>query len=165
MDFVDAEDGFVLSEFFGGQAYYSAVVCIGYDLDQANGQLCLDLNKDIGWLAVMSNVELRLRLAEKRSPIRHLRINTALILTALFDALTHMLSSSSIDDIKSRTYRVKNDTALRDRLILNYVVSCEPFPLSPHIEERIYNGFLGPNNETRMAASHKASWPDRFAIM
>jgi exodeoxyribonuclease-1 len=27
-DFVDAEDGFVLSEFFGGQAYHTAVVAI-----------------------------------------------------------------------------------------------------------------------------------------
>jgi exodeoxyribonuclease-1 len=48
---------------------------------------------------------------------------------------------------------------------MNYVASREPFPLSPHIEERIYNGFPGPNDEMRMAAFHKASWSDRFAIV
>lgn len=164
-DFVDVEDGFVLSEFFGGQAYHTAVVCIGRDPDQANGRLCLSLDEDIGRLAAMSDVELRDRLAEKPSPIRRLRINAAPTLTALFDAPAHMFSSGSIDDIEGRARRVKDDAALRDRLILNYVASREPFPLSPHIEERIYNGFPGPDDEMRMAAFHKASWSDRFAIV
>jgi len=38
-DFVDAEDGFVLTEFFGRQAYHTAVVCVGRDPDQATGRL------------------------------------------------------------------------------------------------------------------------------
>jgi exodeoxyribonuclease-1 len=164
-DFVEAEDGFVLTEFFGGQAYHTAVVCVGRDPDQANGRLCLNLDEDIGRLAAMNDIEMQSRLAEKPSPIRRLRINAAPTLTALFDAPPHMLSGGSIDDIEGRARRVKEDAALRDRLILNYVASREPFPLSPHIEERIYNGFPGPNDEMRMAAFHKASWSDRFAIV
>jgi hypothetical protein len=66
-----------------------------------------------------------------------------------------MLSGGSIDDLESRARRVKDDAALRDRLVLNYVASREPYPLSPHIEERIYNGFPGQNDEARMAASIK----------
>lgn len=164
-DFVDIEDGFVLSEFFGGQAYHTAVVCIGRDPDQANGRLCLSLDEDIGRLSAMSDVELRSRLAEKPSPLRRLRINAAPTLTALFDAPAHMLNSGSINDIESRARQVKGDALLRDRLISAYVASREPYPLSPHIEERIYNGFPGPNDEMRMATFHKASWPDRFAIV
>lgn len=76
-DFVDAEDGFVLSEFFGGQAYHTAVVCIGRDPDQANGRLCLNLDEDIERLAAMSDMEMQARLAEIPSPIRRLRINAA----------------------------------------------------------------------------------------
>lgn len=76
-----------------------------------------------------------------------------------------MLSGGSIDDFESRARRVKDDAALRDRLVLNDAASREPYPLSPHIEERIYNGFPGPNDEARMAAFHKASWPDRLAIV
>jgi exodeoxyribonuclease-1 len=75
--------------------------------------------------------------------------------TALFDAPAHMLSGGSIDDLESRARRVKDDAALRDRLVLNYVASREPYPLSPHIEERIYKGFPGQNDEARMAASIK----------
>jgi hypothetical protein len=66
-----------------------------------------------------------------------------------------MLSGGSIDDFESRARRVKDDAALRDRLVLNYVASREPYPLSPHIEERIYKGFPGQNDEARMAASIK----------
>lgn len=164
-DFVEAEDGFVFSEFFGGEAYHTAVVCIGRDPDQPNGRLCLSLDEDIGRLAAMSDVELQSRLSEKPSPIRRLRINAAPTLTALFDAPTHMLSSGLIDDVESRVRSVKDDANLRDRLISAYVASREPYPLSPHIEERIYDGFPGPNDETRMVAFHKSPWPDRFDIV
>lgn len=164
-DFVDAEDGFVLTEFFGGQAYHTAVVCIGRDPDQANGRLCLNLDEDIGRLTTMNDIEMQSRLAEKPSPIRRFRINAAPTLTSLFDAPAHMLNGSSVDDIERRARRVKDDAVLRDRLILHYIASREPFPISPHIEERIYNGFPGPNDEMRMAAFHKASWLDRFAIV
>ncbi|WP_342234441.1 hypothetical protein [Inquilinus sp. OTU3971] len=57
----------------------------------------------------------------------------------------------------------EGDAALRDRFILNHVASREPSSLSPHIEERIYNGFPGPNDDMRMAPFHKASRSDRFA--
>lgn len=163
-DFVEAEDGFVLSEFFGGQAYHSAVVCIGRDPDQANGRLCLNLDEDIEQLAAMSDVQLQSRLSEKPSPIRRLRVNAAPTLTALFDAPAHLLNGGSIDDIEDRARRVKSDAGLRDRLISAYVASRKPYPLSPHIEERIYNGFPGPDDETRMVAFHSAPWRDRFAI-
>ena len=84
-DFVDAEDGFVLTEFFGGQAYHTPVVCIGSDPDQANGRVCLSLKEDVGRLAGMSDFELQIRLAQKPSPIRRFRINAAPTLTAFFD--------------------------------------------------------------------------------
>jgi exodeoxyribonuclease-1 len=164
-DFVDAEDGFVLTEFFGGRAYHTAVVCVDRDPDQANGRLCLNLEEDIGRLTAMSDIEMQSYLAEKPSPIRRLRVNAAPILTALFDVPAHLVSGGSIDIIESRARRVKDDAALRERLISNYVVSRKPLSLSPHIEERIYNGFPGPNDEARMSAFHNASWSDRFAIV
>lgn len=41
----------------------------------------------------------------------------------------------------------------------------EPYPTSPHLEERIYNGFPGPDDERRMRDFQRASWPDRLAIV
>lgn len=164
-DFVEAEDGFVLTEFFGGQAYHAPVVCIGADPDQANGRLCLSLNEDVGRLSGMSDVELQAHLAQKPSPIRRFRINAAPTLTALFDAPEHMLDGGSIGDVEDQARRVKADAGLRARLVAAYIAAREPYPMSPHIEERIYNGFPAPDDEVRMNAFHQASWPDRLAIV
>jgi exodeoxyribonuclease-1 len=164
-DFVEAEDGFVLTEFFGGQAYHTATVCIGRDPDQANGRLCLSLGEDVEPLAAMNDVELQSRLSEKPSPIRRLRINAAPTLTALFDAPDHILNGASIDDVERRARRVKDDAGLRTRLVAAYFASRKPYPLSPHIEERIYNGFPGPSDEMRMAAFHATPWEERIAIV
>lgn len=164
-DFVDAEDGFVLTEFFGGQAYHAPVVCIGVDPDQANGRICLSLNQDVGQLAGMNDVELQAHLAQKPSPVRRFRVNAAPTLTAFFDAPEHMLDGGSIDHIEDRARRVKADADLRTRLVSAYIATREPYPLSPHIEERIYNGFPGPDDEERANAFHQASWPDRLAIV
>lgn len=164
-DFVEAEDGFVLTEFFGGQAYHSPVVCIGSDPDQANGRLCLSLNEDVGGLAAMSDPELQVHLTQKPSPIRRFRINAAPTLTAFFDAPQHMLEGGAIGAIEDRARRVKADIGLRARLVAAYIAAREPYALSPHIEERIYNGFPGPADEARIAAFQDARWDDRFAIV
>jgi exodeoxyribonuclease-1 len=163
-DFVDAEDGFVLTEFFGGEAYHTPVVCVGVDPDQANGRICLSLNQDVGQLAEMNDAELQAHLAQKPSPVRRFRINAAPTLTAFFDAPEHMLDGGSIDHIEDQARRVKADANLRTRLVAAYIATREPYPLSPHIEERIYNGFPGPDDEGRANAFHQASWSDRLAI-
>lgn len=164
-DFVEAEDGFVLTEFFGGQAYHTASVCIGRDPDQINGRLCLNIGEDVELLSGLGDAELRARLSEKPSPIRRLRINAAPTLTALFDAPDHMLNGASIEDVERRARQVKGSANLRARLVAAYTDSREPYPLSPHIEERIYNGFPGPGDEMRMVAFHNAPWEERVAIV
>jgi exodeoxyribonuclease-1 len=164
-NFVDTEDGFVLTEFFGGQAYHAPVVYIGVDPDQTNGRLCLSLNHDVDLLAGMSDVELQVYLAQKPNPIRRFRVNSAPTLTAFFDAPEHMLDGSSIDRIEEQARRLKADAHLRARLVAAHIAAREPYPLSPHLEERIYNGFPGPDDERRMSAFHQASWPDRLAIV
>lgn len=164
-DFVDTEDGFVLTEFYGGQAYHAPVVCIGVDPDQANGRICLNLNEDIDQLSKMSDSELQAHLAQKPSPIRRFRVNAAPTLTAFFDAPEQMLDGASIGQIENQAQRLKADADLQARLVAAYVAAREPFPLSPHLEERIYNGFPGPDDERRMTAFHQAQWPDRLAIV
>jgi exodeoxyribonuclease-1 len=164
-DFVEAENGFVLTEFFGGQAYHSAVVCIGRDPDQANGRFCLALSEDLDRLVTMGDVELRNHLANKPCPIRHFRINAAPTLTALFEAPDHMLDGASIDDVEDRARRVKDDAVLCASLVEAYVASRDPYVISPHMEGRLYNSFPGPNDEARIRAFHDAAWLNRVEIV
>lgn len=164
-DFVEAEDGFVLTEFYGGQAYHAPVVYIGADPDEANGRLCLSLNEDIDRLYGLSDFELQAHLIRRPSPIRRVRINAAPTLTALYDAPDYMLDGGSISDVEDRARRVKTDAELCTRLVAAYMAAREPYPLSPHIEERIHNGFPGRDDEARMNAFHQAPWSDRLAIV
>ena len=147
------------------QAYHSPVVCIGSDPGQANGRFCLSLNEDVGRLAAMSDPELQVHLTQKPSPIRRFRINAAPTLTAFFDVPEHMLDGGSIGHIEDQARRVKADADLSGRLVAAYIAAREPYPMSPHLEERIHNGFPGPDDQGRMNAFHQASWPDRLAIV
>ena len=148
-DFVEAEDGFMLTEFFANQAYHAPVVCIGRDPDQANGRFCLSLNGDVDRFAAMTDDELRTELAQKPCPVRRLRINAAPTLTALYDAPEVMLDGVDIDAIEARARRVKDDPALCSRLVSAYTSTREPRTPSRHAEERLYDGFPGPQDEAR----------------
>lgn len=164
-DFVEAEDGFMFTEFFANQAYHAAVVCIGRDPDQANVRLCLSLNGDIDRFAAMSDDDLRTELAQKPCPIRRLRINAAPILTALYDASEVMLDGVDVGAIEARARRVKDDPALCSRLVSSYASTRESHTTSPHAEERLYDGFPGPQDEARMIEFHNADWRDRLPIV
>jgi exodeoxyribonuclease-1 len=164
-DFVEAEDGFMLTEFFANQAYHAPVVCIGRDPDQANGRFCLSLNGDVDRFAAMTGDELRTELAQKPCPVRRLRINAAPTLTALYDAPGVMLDGVDIDVIETRARRVKDDPALCARLVSAYTSTREPRTPSGHAEERLYDGFPGPQDEARMVEFHDADWGDRLSIV
>jgi exodeoxyribonuclease-1 len=164
-DFVEAEDGFMLTEFFANQAYHAPVVCIGRDPDQANGRFCLNLNGDVDRFAAMTDNELRTELAHKPCPVRRLRINSAPTLTALYDAPEVMLDGVDIDAIEARARRVKDDPALCSRLVSAYISTREPRTPSRHAEERLYDGFPGPQDEARMVEFHDADWGDRLSII
>lgn len=113
----------------------------------------------------MGDLELQAHLTQKPSPIRRFRVNAAPTLTALFDAPEHMMEGGSIGRIEEQARRVKADSHLRERVFAAYNAIREPFPLSPHLEEQIYNGFPGPDDEVRMNNFHQASWPDRLQIV
>ena len=164
-DFVEAEDGFMLTEFFANQAYHAPVVCIGRDPDQANGRLCLSLNGDEDRFAAMTDDELRAELAQKPCPVRRLRINAAPTLTALYDAPEGMLDGVDIESIEARARRVRGHLALCSRLISAYTSTRKRRIPSRHVEERLHDAFPGPQDEARMVEFHDADWGDRLSIV
>lgn len=164
-DFVDSEHGFFFTEFVGNEAHHAPVVCLGRDPDQANGRLCLRLDGAIDRLVAMTDEDLRAELALKPSAVRRLRINAAPTLTALYDAPDQIRGDADLDEIEARARRVKDDPFFCARLVSAYVAAREPRRPSPHVEERIYDGFPGPDDEARMVALHEASWPEALSII
>ncbi|HUN97755.1 MAG TPA: exodeoxyribonuclease I, partial [Bradyrhizobium sp.] len=164
-DFVEAEDGFMFTELFANQAFHAPVVCIGRDLDQANGRFCLNLSSDLDRIAAMTDDELRAELAQKPCPVRRLRINAAPTLTALYEAPEVMLDGVDIDAIEARARQMKDNPALCARLVSAYTSTREPRISSRHAEERLYDGFPSPQDEARLVEFHDADWTDRLAIV
>ncbi|WFU65809.1 exodeoxyribonuclease I [Bradyrhizobium brasilense] len=163
-EFVESEEGFILTEFYANEAYHAPVVCIGKDPDQPNGRLCLRLDCGIDRLAAMSEQELRAELSIKPSPIRRLRINAAPTLTPLFEASDLMLRGIALETIESTSRRIKEDQSLRERLVAAFIAGRTERPRSLIVEEQLYDAFPGPNDEARMAAFHNVTWPEALSI-
>ncbi len=163
-DFVDSEEGFFLTEFFANEAYHLPVVCVGRDPEQPNARLCLRLDCDVDRFLTLSDDELRDQLARKPSPVRRFRINASPTLTPLYDAPAKMLNGYDLDVIATLASRIKNDPPFCARLVSVYVATRTPRQPSLHVEQRIYDGFPGPQDEHRMAEFHEASWSDALSI-
>jgi exodeoxyribonuclease-1 len=164
-DFVDAEDGFYLTEFFGNEAYHTPVVCVGKDPEQTNVRLCLRLDIDIARVVSMTDEELLAELVVRPSPVRRLRINAAPTLTAFYDAPDQMLNGVDLDSLEASARRIKGDAEFRARVVSFYVATREPRPHSVPVEGQLYEGFPGPADEARIADFHEASWPEALAIV
>ena len=164
-DFVDAGEAFILTEFFGAQAYHTPVVCIGGDPAQPNNRYCLSLNLDYATVAAMVAGDLPAFFAQKPCPLRRIRVNAAPTITALYDAAEHMLVDLTLEQVETRASSVLNDGTLCARLIETYAAGRPAYPAATCIETRIYESFAKPYDEARMRKFHEAPWPERHQIV
>ena len=163
--FVEAEDGFVLTEFFGNEPYHRAVVMIGREPRNKNGRFCLDLSVDPENWSSMSDDELRGEICRKGSPVRRLAVNGAPTLTAIWDAPDELLGELEADVAEDRARRIKDDKALCERVIQIYTTSWSDREESPHPEDQLYSGFAGDDDKYRMASFHDAGRAERLDIV
>lgn len=155
--FTEGEDGFVLTEFYGNEAFHRAVVVIGRDPRNPNSRLCLDLAIDPALWATLTDDEIRGRVVEKGGPIRRLAINAAPTLTSLWDASDHLLGGLDPSVAEDRARALKLDRLLCERLSDIHAKARPEKPQSPHVEEQLYSGqFPAPADEARRAAFHSA---------
>lgn len=164
--FVETEDGFILTEFFGGgQAVHRPVVVIGRPPGNPNGRFCLDLSIDPDRLAAMSDEEMIGEICRKGTPVRRLAVNGGPALTELWAAPDELLGGLDLDTAEDRARRLKNDPDLCARIVAVYTTSWSERELSPHPELRLYDGFPGDADKQRMQAYHNASCQERLEII
>lgn len=164
-DFVDGEDAFYLTEFFGGKAYHSAVVCIGGDPAQPNLRLCLRLDDaPTAWLR-MTDGDMAARLASSPSPLRQLRINAAPTLTSVYDAPEFMIGDADIGQIDERARAIKADRALCARLSSCWLASRRAKQASPFIEMQLHDKFPARPDERLLEEFHACDWRARVGIV
>jgi exodeoxyribonuclease I len=164
--FIEAEDGFVLTEFFGNEAYHRAVVCLGQEPRNANGRFCLDLALDPRHWRAMTDEELAAALLRKPSPIRRLATNAAPTLTALWEAPADWLNGLDLTMAEDRARRFAEDDDLRMRLIQAYTASWTDTVASTHPEDCLYSGgFPCDEDKRRRGDFHEASRSERLRII
>ncbi len=164
--FVETEDGFVLSEFFGGGlAVHRPVASIGGPPGNANGRLCLDLSVDPEHWKSMSDEELAAEICRKGTPVRRLAVNGCPALTELWAAPEELMAGLDADVAEERARRLKADTDLCARIVSVYTGSWNARDPSPFPELRLYDGgFPCDADRQRRQAFHEASPQERLEI-
>lgn len=163
-EFVDEEEGFVLTEFYGGEAYHRAVVCIGSISESPNARFCMDLGHNPHRWAKMSDEEVRSEISRKGTPLRRLRVNAAPTLTPLDEAadLVPGLEIAKARDM-ARRYQAANEIGAR--LIRIYTEEWGETDGSPFPEACLYSGGFVSDRDSRLCEQfHDASWPQRASI-
>lgn len=166
-DFIDQEDGCLLTEFYGNEPFHTAIACLGPhpSQSQTNVRLCLNLAVDLDWLTGLDAEDLKEVLRRKPSPVRRIRVNACPALTALYDVPDDLLGGLTFEHAEGLAQRVKSDPNLRAKLVSAYTDSEEEWPPSPHVEKQLYDDFIPNEDEPRMQEFHAARWPDRFEIV
>lgn len=164
-EFVDGEEGFVLTEFYGGEPYHRTVVCVGRNPTNPNGRFCLDLAVAPEVWRAMSDAQVRAEIARKGTPVRRVRVNGAPTLTSLFGASDEMLGGLDPALAESRAREIVQDAPLCKRIVGLYSASWEELPPSPHPERRLYSdGFPSDTDQHRMFEFHEATAQGRLKL-
>lgn len=157
-EFVEDEDGFVLTRIKRGEAIHTPVVCLGGHDSDRNLRVCLDLRADLEALAALDDDALQAEFAAESSPIRRVRVNAGPAVGELCEAPASLAESVDLDVAEARARRIKDDPVFCRRLVGAHVAVWTRRLESPHVEDQLYSGgFPSPDNERRMADFHAAS--------
>ncbi len=164
--FIEAEGGFVLTQFFGNEAYHRPVVSLGPEPRNANGRFCLDLSIDPSDWRSMTDEEVAAALLRKASPMRRLAINAAPTLTALWEAPDDWLNGLELSVAEDRARQFAEDEELRARLTGIYTASWSDDAPSSHPEDSLYSGgFPCDDDKQRRIDFHEAGRSERLRII
>ena len=164
-EFVDSEDGFILTEFFGNEPSHRTVVCIGRNPTNPNGRFCLDITLAPDDWRAMTDADLHAEIARKGTPVRRVRVNGAPTLTSLYEADDDLLNGLDPGAAEERARQFKDDPHLCARIIALYTASWADIALSAHPERQLYSGgFPSDADQKRIFDFHDATWRRRADI-
>lgn len=165
-DFVLGEDVFWLTDFYFARAHSWAVTAIAPNPDNGAEILVFDLAQDPVDLIGLDDAALADRLRERPRPVRGLRTNAAPVVLPYDTAPQDIRDGVPAPaELARRAAIIRRDATLRDRLVGAYRATREPFEPATHVEERIYDGFIGKADEALLDRFHAADWDGRPAIL
>lgn len=165
-DYISEEPVFCVSDFFFGKPFSCIATAIGQSGTNSAEWYIYDLSVDPNSVSGLSDEQLAARLKRSPKPIRRLKSNAAPMICSAEDAPAICKGREiGLEELERRAEVLRMDDTLRERLISVYQGSKDEFPLSPHVEKQIYDGFIEESDEELMDAFHDAEWPMRNAIV
>ena len=166
LDYAQPGEVFAFVGFSYGRAYLRMVTAIGPNPARDSDLYVFDLSYDPHELAALNDDRLHKLLAASPKPVRRLRANAAPCILPYEDvparARVHL---PGVEELGSRAAHVREDRDLRQRLMAAVVEDREERKPSVHVEEKIYDGFTGPEDQALMTTFHEAEWPSRAALL
>ena len=166
LDFVEASEVFVLVGAAYSQPYFRMVTLLGPSPDYDSQVFVFNLSHDPQELAALSDEDLGKTLAASPVPVRGLRTNAGPCILPYQDVPTDKRAQApGIDDLRHRATYIRGNRAFTQRLITAAAAAYEPRDPPKWVEEQLYDGFPGPEDQTLMAAFHDRDWSSRVEIL
>ena len=165
LDFVEANEVFSFTDSFFGRTYSWMVTALGRNPDYDSELFVFDLSNDPEAFAALADGDLSARLAASPKPVRRLRANAGPFILPCEDVPAPVrMRMPGIDESRRRAAWIRDTKGFAQRLIAA-MPAYEAGEPSPHVEEQIYGGFPGPEDQAVMTAFHESAWPERAALL
>jgi exodeoxyribonuclease-1 len=161
-DFLHKEEVFVLLEFFPSRTGRFVATAVG--TNNANIAYAYDLSIDPDELRGLSDADFASRLERHPRPLRRIKRNAAPCLCPLAEAPPEMLGGVEPAEFVRRARLLRSDRAFVKRLVTAANSTEIEYPLSPHVERQIYDGFWSQSDSRKLDAFHRADWDERVKI-
>ena len=149
-----------------GNTYLRVVTAVGHNPQRNSEMYVFDLSHDPQELFAVNDDDLHKVLANSPSPVRRLRANAAPCMLPYQDLPAEVrVELTDIDELARRAAYVRENMDLRERLLAAIVEDREEWEPSAYVEEQIYDGFIGPEDQALMRAFHETEWPSRAALL
>ncbi len=131
-----------------------------------NGQVfCFDLALDPEPYIEASDEQLAEAIASGSHPLTIVRVNSCPVLMPLEIGGPHCVGYDlGREELARCAELVRADPAFADRFVDAYLEQAEPYPKNHHVEEQIFDGFYGEEDNDRINHFHQLPWNWRAKI-
>jgi exodeoxyribonuclease-1 len=164
-DYISDGAVFCVFEYFGG-AHARLVTTIGRNAENNSEYYLFDLGIDPDEVAGLCEEDLVALLKSSARPVRSLRSNAAPLLMEV-ESAPEFASGKSLtsSELARRAQLVRSDSDLGHRLVVAYEAARPAKAVSPHVEQQIYDAFIGHDDEALLEQFHAAQWEKRLSIV
>jgi exodeoxyribonuclease-1 len=166
VDYINEERVFCFSDFYFGKPLSCAATVIGQNQGNAAEWYIYDLSVDPSSLLSLTESKLKARLNASPKVVRKLKSNGVPMLLPFEDAPDICKGrDQGLEELERRADLLRAGTEARERLVSAFESLKAEYPVSPHVEKQIYNGFFEPMDERLMDEFHEVEWSKRHAIV